>query len=274
MVSGGGIYESGTNISISASPNDGFVFEKWVDQFGRSSIDLSINIVVATDYTCTAYFAASSSYTPCGQRDTVSKNIAITRAVNALKGYAASTLSGNVEVSQYNTTGPNGASWTQLYVGFYDHIFFPMPTGYNQYGWMFHTHTVNGIFVPSPWDIWALISQIYKLNGIADLYNFVYGMVNHQGTAYAMTISDPSQLQHFILDNDLYNMNSQWYKDLEKALIAADTNAQEEEKVFVSMLLNCGLSIMKGTNITPTNTDWQRIEYSKANDTVVTKPCN
>jgi hypothetical protein len=104
--------------------------------------------------------------------------------------------------------------------------------------------------------------------------NFVYGMVNKEGTAYAITINDLLQFHAFVGINGLYDMKSKWYNDLKRALEKNGPYSQAAEKALADALFDSGLSIMKSTDNTSTGNNWQRIEYNPATEQVETKPCN
>lgn len=52
-VTGGGEYEVGSTVTLTAIPNDGFVFDRWEDYTRSATRKI---VVLATDKTYTAYF--------------------------------------------------------------------------------------------------------------------------------------------------------------------------------------------------------------------------
>jgi len=266
-VSGGGTYEANQICTISASPNDGFVFQKWANSQGEQT-NVIHSFYISKNETLTAHFVASSSYSPCSQRDSMNLNSTMSMAVDSLKTDAAGLTH---EMGRYTIKGPQGQSDYRVQQGGVDSVGFPLPPGY-KYGWIFHSHWDDNDLIPSPLDMMTIISLLCH-NHIHNTSNFVFGVVNKEGEAYGISISNLSQLQRFIVDNNLY-YSMAWYVKLEEALEKAGSDAQERERRFAEKIFNSGLSIMKTNTITPTNSNWQRIEYNPVNENVVTKPCN
>ena len=270
-VSGGGIFTEGKTCSISARPNTGFVFYEWESSLGYTSKRMSFSFNVYTNETLTAHFLAASTYSDCDQNSNLNQNDSITKRINILKN-EAQTL--GYEVGRYEIVGPDGIPDIKYHTDYHPtHVTFPTPSPYYNYNWLFHTHIVGAIPpVPSHGDIFAIIQGYLQLRVRDDESYFAYGIVNANGTAYAITIGDPSAFQRFITDNDLYNEDAKWYGNLRDRLLKAGTNEQRSERILMEALRNSGLSVMRSRNSTPTNAGWQVVEWR--NNSVATKPCN
>ncbi len=267
-VSGGGIYKEGQLCLIAAQPKTGFILHKWSGTNGDQNNYLVFELEVDRAQTYTAHFVAASSYSPCSQRDSVKLNSEIAKVLDSLKNDAANLT---IESGKYMTDGPAGQKYRSARGG-KDSVNFPIHIGAN-YKWMFHSHWGNNGFVPSIHDLWVLLGIVYQKKRIADYADFVYGIVNKNGTAYGLMISNQTRLQQFIMENNLYT-SQDWYEKLDKELKEVGSDAQKAEKIFAERLSNSGLSILKGTNINTDSINWQQIEYDQSNDNVVSKPCN
>ncbi|MCL2098330.1 MAG: hypothetical protein FWH23_06185 [Bacteroidales bacterium] len=266
---GGGSFTEGQSCNISARPDAGFVFDRWESNHGYASTEMIYSFTVFTNETLTAAFVPASTYSDCGQRNSLNQNDTITGAINALKIDAQNV---EVEVGRYEIIGPNGDILPGYNTGTSTKITFPTPSPDYNYNWLFHTHIVGGTPVPSADDIFSICQGFLEQRVREDASSFAYGIVNANGTAYAVTIGDPSAFQRFIRDNDLSNPDALWYEDLNDRLVQAGTNAGATERIFVEALRNSGLSVMRSRNMTPTNARWQVVEWR--NNGVATKDCN
>lgn len=76
-VAGGGVYNIGDNVSVSATPSTGYYFSKWVDTLGATvSTANPYTFVAATDVTLQAVFAAGS----LSDRDSMQVTVAVNDA--------------------------------------------------------------------------------------------------------------------------------------------------------------------------------------------------
>lgn len=57
-VSGGGTYEEGTEITISAAPNEGYAFDAWISSGDTISQDSSYTFTITRDTSMTAHFSS------------------------------------------------------------------------------------------------------------------------------------------------------------------------------------------------------------------------
>ena len=269
-VSGGGSYNEGAQCTITATSANGYSFAGWTGSVSSTNNPYSF-VVTGNCYIMAGF--VSATYSPCGQNGGLNGNSDISKTLDTLKNYAANS---NFERIGYMARGVNGESLYKAGNGLPNSggtYTVPMLFDINyKLEWSFHSHPPGINYTLSHGDIYA-IYELYKLQRIYDFSNFAYGIVNSQGEAYAIMISNIKQFSEFIVMDDLHNINSQWYEDLRKALDKA-ANAQLAEKVFAKALSDSGLSIMKATTITSASVNWQRIEYNTTTTQVETKPCN
>lgn len=72
-VSGGGTYNSGVGVTLTATPNSGYRFLKWVDENSAETSTNPLNFNASTDKTYTAYFVALAAHTDVIYQD-IEKN--------------------------------------------------------------------------------------------------------------------------------------------------------------------------------------------------------
>lgn len=105
-VSGGGSYVSGTSVTLTATPNNGYVFDRWT----TGSTNSTITVVANSNTTYTAYFVAETPPpTPTQYTITTSVSPSNTGSVSGGGMYDSGTT---VTLLATSNTGYNFSSWS------------------------------------------------------------------------------------------------------------------------------------------------------------------
>ncbi len=264
MAIGGGTFTEGATCTIVATPNAGYVFEKWdgPDIFSQS---VSTSFIVTKNTSVTAYFKSSST-DPCGQLKGVKGNTTANNSLTTLKADAMNSSSKNE--SAYIQLNRNGVRSAQYVPGLSDRVNVKLSPS-DRLEWVFHVHHVFNGQMFSAGDIWILYS-IYNNQTCTNWATFQFGLVTHKGEAYVLTISDWGMFKNFIKNNKITGPKNQWGIDLEEDM---KMNRSQSEQIFLDRIANSGLSMMK-KDLNSSNDAWKMLEYNSNSKTITTKPCN
>ena len=221
---GGGKYKKGSTATISAIPDEGYVFAGWSGDY--SGLDNPATFTVEDDMTIYAKFYEKSS--ECGK---LAK--AFGSNFSLLRRYQSKIVSGGPEYGFITT-----AFGTEECTGGISYI--ALPTHVNILA-MAHTHAT--VIHPSASDLVSLFYR-YKQGHIKDIENFKYITI-HPQYIVILQIEDSSKMETllnmgFIELNDKenkYKLSAEYSKDYDELLGASVQGLNNMEKWFNGFIL-------------------------------------
>jgi hypothetical protein len=264
IVTGGGTYPEGQLISITAQASDNYVFEHWTLNGSVVSTNRTYALTVSQNQTYVAKFIMEDCY----NTRKIAENTILNGAANLLQGEAKNKTN---EVARYHVRYSDGSSAPGANVGEANEVNFPLPLG-STYDWMFHSHPAGRGVIFSGGDLMTLY-QIYTNHLYTDLSSFLFGVVNHKGSGYALSITDPFLFEQFAQTYRLGSNNPEYIKqEIDYQIDLYDISKAEE--VFTEFISGSGLSLLKVNSIGLSQNTWDVITYNSRTKKVTIQPCD
>jgi hypothetical protein len=116
---------------------------------------------------------------------------------------------------------------------------------------------------------------IYINQQYTDLSSFLFGVANHNGEAYALSINDPALFKKFAGKYRLNSNKPEYIMDRIDYRISSYNVARAEE-FFTKFIKGSGLVLLKMNNTDSSQNTWSAIEYNTATKQIITQeqPCD
>lgn len=264
---GGGEYPDGSSISISAQAIDeDYVFEHWISNGSIVSADLTYTFKVSATQAYMAKFITKDCY----NKRKVAENANLNAMLTSLKGNAQKDTN---EVAMFETFNYNGNNSTLSGKrnGIAGEAGFPGLNG-GTYNWMFHSHPAGQGVIFSGRDLMSLY-QIYANHLYTDLSSFLWGIVNHNGGAYALAITNPLLFEQFAQKYRLGGSDPEYIKQKVDYRISSFDVSRAEER-FTEFISGSGLSLLKIDDVVSSQNRWEAITYNAEAEKVTEQPCD
>ncbi|MDR0692650.1 MAG: hypothetical protein LBF69_06395 [Prevotellaceae bacterium] len=264
MATGGGTFPGGKLISISAQAmKEDYVFEHWMLNGSVVSTDHTYALTVSQNQTYVAKFITKDCY----KAKQMAQDAILNGAANLLKGEAQTKSN---EVARFGAFY-NGMNTTGSREGITGEAGFPNLNG-GTYNWMFHSHPSGAGIIFSGRDLMSLY-QIYAGHLYTNLSSFLFGVVNHLGSGYALAITDPFLFEQFAQEYRLGSGNPEYIMKMIDDKISL-YNVSEAEKRFTKFINGSGLSLWKVDNIRYSQNTWDAVKYNTKTKRITTQPCD
>jgi hypothetical protein len=266
FVIGGGTYPMGQLISISAQVHENYRFEYWMLNGSVVSTNRTYVLTVSQNQSYVAKFISEDCY----NKRKIAEDALLNGAANLLKGEAQNKTN---EVARFETFNYNGnnTSLSGSRDGIAGEAGFPNLNG-GTYNWMFHSHPAGQGVIFSGRDLISLY-QIYAQHLYTDLSSFLFGVVNHLGSGYALSITDPLLFEQFARLYQLDGSSPEYIiNELDYQISLYDIS--RAEKVFTELINGSGLSLLKVNSIGSSQNTWDVITYNNNIKKVTVQPCD
>jgi hypothetical protein len=268
IATGSGTYPGGSLIALSAQAiNKDYVFEHWMLNGSIVSTNPTYALTVSANQSYVATFITQDCY----NKRKIAENTNLNAMLTGLKGNAQKDTNEVAMFETFNYDG-NNTILSGKRNGIAGEAGFPNLNG-GTYNWMFHSHPLGEGVIFSGRDLMSLY-QIYTNHLYTNLSSFLWGIVNHKGGTYALSINNPALFEQFARLHQLDGSDSEYIINALDYKIDS-YNISEAEKGFTEFINGSGLVLLKMDSAESSQNTWSAIEYNTVTKEIVTQqPCN